>query len=67
MCWSTERYQQTNVLVLEHDHGIVEPEVLCYVHKLWETENGISELLEEQNVKLSRRGVVIRQLLPSKR
>jgi hypothetical protein len=43
----TERHQHIKFLVLEHEIGIVEPEVLCCVHKLRETWNGKRELLEE--------------------
>jgi hypothetical protein len=45
----TKGYRHINLLVLEHDLGIVEPEVLGCVHKLWETWNGKRELLEELN------------------
>jgi hypothetical protein len=47
----TEKHQHINFL--EHDHGIVEPEVLCYVHKLREKWNGKRELLEESNLQVS--------------
>jgi len=48
----TERHQYMDFLALELDHGIVEPEVLCCVHKLRETWNGKRELLEEQNLQV---------------
>src|SRR6266849_1661971 len=45
-------YQNCNSLGLEHNLDIVEPEVLCCVHKLWETWNGERELLEESNMQV---------------
>jgi len=45
----TEKHHHINLLVLEHDLGIVEPEILGCVHRLWETWNGERELLEESN------------------
>jgi hypothetical protein len=47
----TEKHQHINLLVLEYGHGIVEPEVLCCVHKLRETWNGKHELLEQSNLQ----------------
>jgi hypothetical protein len=52
---SRKRHQHLNVHVLEPDHGIVKPEVLCCVHKLHETWNGKRELLEELNSQDRRR------------
>src|ERR1700679_1771493 len=42
----TGRRQHISFLVLEHDLGCVEPEVLRCVHKLREMWNGKCELLE---------------------
>ena len=47
----TEKYPHFNFLSLEPDLVIVEPEVLCCVHKLRETRNGKCELLEESNAQ----------------
>src|SRR5713101_6960718 len=47
----TGSHPHINFLVLEHDIGFVEHEVLRCVHKLWETWNGKSELLEELNLQ----------------
>ena len=41
--------QQHDFIVLENDHDIAEPEVLCCVHKLQERWSGKRELLEESN------------------
>ena len=41
-----------NLLVFEHDLGIVEAEALCCVHKLRETWNGKRELQEELNLQV---------------
>src|SRR6266436_1089902 len=46
----------TDSLINEIEHGTVEPEVLCCVHKLNETRNGKRELFEELNVQLSEAG-----------
>src|SRR6266852_6816097 len=47
----TGSHPHINFLVLEHDIGSVEPEVLRCVHKLWEMWNGKRELLEEPNLQ----------------
>ena len=46
-----ERHQHMDLIVQEYNHGIVEPKVLCCVHKLHETWNGKRELLEELNIQ----------------
>src|SRR6267154_4494534 len=52
-----EKHPHYNLLVVEPDHGIVEPEVLCCVDKLRQTWNGKRELLEEYNLqKFETRG-----------
>src|SRR6267154_2714722 len=52
-----EKHPHYNFLVVEPDHGIVEPEVLCCVDKLRQTWNGKPELLEEYNLqKFETRG-----------
>src|SRR6267154_774737 len=45
------KHPHYNFLVVEPDHGIVEPEVLRCVDKLRETWNGKRELLEEYNLQ----------------
>jgi len=48
----TEKHPHIDLLVLEHNHGIVEPEVLYCVRKLREMWNGKGELLEESNLQV---------------
>jgi hypothetical protein len=49
---STGIERHINYRLGEPEDGTVEPEILCYVHKLQETGDGKCQLVEEFNLKL---------------